>query len=481
MRRFLLAFSLVLSVAAVAAAQGPYTAQIQIALRQFLQTANHWTGTQTIDNLSVTHCTGCGGGGGDLTAPYLIQTADSNLPNAQVMASLATGVVLNTAATGVQTIYAGTSCTNQFPRSLSASAVATCSAVSMSSDVTGTLGAANGGTSVASYSKGDILVATGSTTLINLGVGANGQVIEADSTQTAGLKWATISGTGTVTNTLGALTANQLVIGNGGADVTVLGSLGTANKVLHGNASGAPAFSAVDLTADITNILGSVNGGTGSAFFNISGPSSLRTFTFPDANATVLTTNALVTGAQGGTNNGFFQVSGPASSTKTFTFPNASANVLTDNAAVTFAQGGTGLSSAAAHSTLISSGSAWSASVVANCLDTGGQHINYNQSTDAWSCGTTGSGLAYTGQTTTYSANPGDFVVATSGTFTVTLPAASSNLNASIAVTNGGSGTITIARTGSDKVGNQGETSYTLNPGDAFTWHSDGIGSWYIQ
>jgi hypothetical protein len=50
-------------------------------------------------------------------------------------------------------------------------------------------------------------------------------------------------------------------------------------------------------------------------------------------------------GANGGTANAFFEVSGPASATKTFTFPNASATVLTSNAAVTAAQGGTGQTS----------------------------------------------------------------------------------------------------------------------------------------
>jgi hypothetical protein len=44
----------------------------------------------------------------------------------------------------------------------------------------------------------------------------------------------------------------------------------------------------------------------------------------------------------GGTGNGFAKFSGPATSEKTFTLPNASATVLTDNAAVTVAQGGSG-------------------------------------------------------------------------------------------------------------------------------------------
>lgn len=47
----------------------------------------------------------------------------------------------------------------------------------------------------------------------------------------------------------------------------------------------------------------------------------------------------------GGTGNGFAKFSGPTTSEKTFTLPNASATVLTTNASVTVAQGGTGLTS----------------------------------------------------------------------------------------------------------------------------------------
>ncbi|MBI2820387.1 MAG: hypothetical protein HYX73_10440, partial [Acidobacteria bacterium] len=46
--------------------------------------------------------------------------------------------------------------------------------------------------------------------------------------------------------------------------------------------------------------------------------------------------------ARGGTGNGFTLFSGPASTEKTFTLPNASATILTTNAAVTVGQGGTG-------------------------------------------------------------------------------------------------------------------------------------------
>jgi len=50
----------------------------------------------------------------------------------------------------------------------------------------------------------------------------------------------------------------------------------------------------------------------------------------------------IIASTYGGTGNGFTKFSGPATAEKTFTLPNASATILTSNAAVTVAQGGTG-------------------------------------------------------------------------------------------------------------------------------------------
>ena len=82
----------------------------------------------------------------------------------------------------------------------------------------------------------------------------------------------------------------------------VLGRLavGASGTVIHGGTE--PAYSAVSLTADVTGILGSANGGTGSGFTKFTGPATAeKTFTLPNASATVLTNNAAVTPAQGGT------------------------------------------------------------------------------------------------------------------------------------------------------------------------------------
>lgn len=52
------------------------------------------------------------------------------------------------------------------------------------------------------------------------------------------------AGTGNVTTAV-TLTANALVLGNGGVDTKVLASLGTTTTVLHGNAAGVPSFGQV--------------------------------------------------------------------------------------------------------------------------------------------------------------------------------------------------------------------------------------------
>lgn len=92
-----------------------------------------------------------------------------------------------------------------------------------------------------------------------------------------------------------------------GAAITALGTIGTVTSV---NASG---------------------GTTGLSFTG-----------GPVISAGTLTLTGTLIGANGGTNNAFMQFSGPTTSLKTFTLPNASATILTSDSVVTVAQGGTG-------------------------------------------------------------------------------------------------------------------------------------------
>jgi hypothetical protein len=209
------------------------------------------------------------GSGAPAAGSYWTRVAEAGLSNESVLGALGTGLVINTTTTGVPSIYAGETCTAEFIRALTASGVGTCDPVALTADVTGTLPVANGGTGLTGGTSGGLLY---------------------------------FSGAGVIASS-GALTASNLLLGGGaGAAPSALGSLGTTTTVLHGNAAGAPTFGAVSLTADVTGVLPTANGGLNNGFFAVTGPTtSTKTFTFPNASATVLTTNAAVTPAEGGT------------------------------------------------------------------------------------------------------------------------------------------------------------------------------------
>lgn len=101
-----------------------------------------------------------------------------------------------------------------------------------------------------------------------------------------------------------------LVINDGLAyDITIKNTTGTGVTVAPNKSTfvfndgtnvteASTATPTIDLTTDVTGILPSANGGTNSAFFAVSGPTSVvRTYTFPDANTSVagLTTTQTLT------------------------------------------------------------------------------------------------------------------------------------------------------------------------------------------
>jgi hypothetical protein len=100
--------------------------------------------------------------------------------------------------------------------------------------------------------------------------------------------------------------------------------------------------------------------------------------------------------AQGGTGNQFFQVGGLSSSIKTFTFPNASATVLTTNAAVTPAQGGTGLATYTAGDILYASNATTLAKLG---IGTNGQILSSDGSKPVWTSSSSAGGWTDNGTT----------------------------------------------------------------------------------
>lgn len=118
-----------------------------------------------------------------------------------------TGLVLGNGASA-PTAYGGTTCTNQFVRALNASGAATCSTVSLTADVTGTLPVGNGGTGATtitsmmdtafSSTQGSVLYRNASA-WVALGPGTSGQLLSSGG-PAANPSWITASGTGTVTS-----------------------------------------------------------------------------------------------------------------------------------------------------------------------------------------------------------------------------------------------------------------------------------------
>jgi hypothetical protein len=210
------------------------------------------------------------------------------------------------------------------------------------------IGATNGGTGQTVYAVGDLVQANTTTTLNRLPSAVTGNALISGgsgtvsswgkvglTTHVSGILPSANGGTGTaffgvsgptalrsyalpdVSTTI--LTTNASITpGQGGTGLTtyttgellqatstnVLGKLAavvTGNVLISGGASTASSWGKVGLTTHVSGILPVANGGTNSAFFGIAGPTVARTYTFPDANATILTTNSAVLPTQGGT------------------------------------------------------------------------------------------------------------------------------------------------------------------------------------
>jgi hypothetical protein len=160
--------------------------------------------------------------------------------------------------------------------------------------------------------------------------------------------WTTFNnkGSGTVTS----VTGTSPVASSGGATpaISLSAAYGdtlnpyaskTAKYVLAApnGADGVPTFRAI-VASDIPTLNQNTTGSAGT----LTTPRAIYGNNF-DGSAAL---TQIIASTYGGTGNGFAKLSGPATTEKTFTLPNASATILTDNAAVTVLQGGTGATTA---------------------------------------------------------------------------------------------------------------------------------------
>ncbi len=147
-----------------------------------------------IGRLQVTAVQADGGAFAGAGATFITQTPSSDLSAEQAMSLLGTGLVKNTTTTGVQSIYTGTSCTNQFPRSLDTAGAAACASVSLTADVSGTLPENSGGTGTTALTCAAGQTLTSNGTLYSCAY--PGLSTETSMTLTNGAGWFTTTVTG---------------------------------------------------------------------------------------------------------------------------------------------------------------------------------------------------------------------------------------------------------------------------------------------
>jgi hypothetical protein len=285
-----------------------------------------------------------------LPASYDFNNTTANFGNATITNAVWNGHTIGTA-------YGGTGLT-----SFSAANYALYS-TSSSALTAGTLPVAAGGSGAVTFTANGVLYGSGTSPLGVTAVGATGEVLVGN---TGGApSWATLSSStvssfsaGTTgftpsTATTGAVTlAGTLNVANGGTGQTTY----TNGQLLIGNTTGNTLTKAT-LTGTASQV--DVTNGNGSITLSLPSPINVNT----TGSAATLTTSrniygnsfngsadvtGIIASTFGGTGNGFTAFTGPNTSTKTFTLPNATATILTTNAAVTIAQGGTGATTATA-------------------------------------------------------------------------------------------------------------------------------------
>ena len=170
------------------------------------------------------------------TTPSAVPTA-ANLANGELAINIVDGKLYYKDSGGVVRLLA--SQTDLTTISFGSTGLTPATATGGAVTVAGTLAAGNGGTGQSSYNGGDILYASGSTTLARLGIGTNGQIITSNGTVPQWSSTSSIS-VGTATNLAGGSAGS--VPYQSGASTTTFLSIGTANQVLTSSGS-APQWS----------------------------------------------------------------------------------------------------------------------------------------------------------------------------------------------------------------------------------------------
>ena len=115
-------------------------------------------------------------------------------------------------------------------------------AIAASQITSGTITVAQGGTNLASYTAGDLLYASGTTTLSKLAIGSNGYVLTSSGSAPQYVAQSTLA-VGTATNIAGGV-ASQIPYQTGAGATSFIAN-GTAGQVLTSNGASVPTWGGV--------------------------------------------------------------------------------------------------------------------------------------------------------------------------------------------------------------------------------------------
>lgn len=161
-----------------------------------------------------------------------------------------------------------------------------------------------GGTGITSFAVGDIMYASATETLSKLPAAATGNALLSGTTPSYGKIGLTTHVSGVLpvanggTNQSGALTQYGVIYSDTTTSMAS-SAAGTSTTLLHGNASGAPTWGAVSLTADVSGTLPVANGGTNITSYTIGAIPYASTAGVLSQLLDVATGNAIISGGVG--------------------------------------------------------------------------------------------------------------------------------------------------------------------------------------